>query len=74
MKKILLLVLCALTTMGAKAQDVEATYPVITGLGTGKFIITVNDEGQINGLDFFFFFYSALPTATEISVVIESGV
>ena len=42
MKKILLLVLCALTTMGARAQDVEVTYPVITGLGSDKFIITVN--------------------------------
>ena len=74
MKKILLLVLCALTTMGARAQDVEVTYPVITGLGNGKFIITVDAADQINGLDFSQEAYSALPTATEIRVVTEEGV
>lgn len=74
MKKILLLVLCALTTMGARAQDVEVTYPVITGLGSDKFIITVNDAGQIAGLNLTAEAYSALATATEIRVVTEGNV
>lgn len=73
MKKIILLMLCALTTIGVMAQD-EVTYPVITGLGSDKFIITVNDAGQIAGLDLTAEAYSALATATEIRVVTEGNV
>lgn len=52
------------------AQD-EQDYPVITGLGNGKFIITVNAAGQINGMDLTSETYSALATASEIRIVTE---
>ena len=54
------------------AQD-AVTYPVITGLGNGKFIITVNAAGQINGLNLSDQAYSALATATELRIVCEDG-
>ena len=56
------------------AQD-EVEYPVITGLGNGKFIITVNAAEQIggpNGINLNDDKYSALKTATEIRVVTEN--
>lgn len=64
-----LLVVCAFA-LSAKAQESQ-TYPVVTGLGAGKYIITVNDAGQINSLDLSSETYSALATATELRVVTE---
>jgi hypothetical protein len=70
MKKVLLFTFAVLTSVMSFAQD-EVEYPVITGLGNGKFIITVNAAGQINGLDLTSETYSALATATELRVVTE---
>lgn len=66
------LLVMLLSCVATFAQDEqEVTYPVITGLGNGKFIITVNSAGQINGMDLSSETYSALATATELRIVCE---
>ena len=71
MKKVLLFTIAVLFSVVSFAQDETVTYPVVTGLGSGKYIITVNAAGQINGLDLTSETYSALATATELRVVTE---
>lgn len=70
------LLVVMLSCVPSFAQDEqEVTYPVITGLGNGKFIITVNAAEQIggpNGINLNDEKYSALKTATEIRVVTEN--
>ncbi len=69
------LLVVMLSCVPSFAQDEqEVTYPVITGLGNGKFIITVNAADQINGLNLSDQAYSALATATELKVVTEEEV
>ena len=73
---VLLVVMLACVPSFAQDEQ-EVTYPVITGLGNGKFIITVNAGHQIggpgnSGIDLTDEKYSALATATEIRVVTEN--